>query len=110
MTTEIKEPFPLFPITREEREELRRVIKYYLEHPITGRGICSLLGPGMKNLAEKICKAIHPHAFYTEYLAAIGYLHITDQPARCRIHWLRLLINQPTIEDLEDKQDATNKE
>jgi len=103
MSTEIKEPFPLFPITPEERETLLKVAAFYVDHPSTAKGICSILGYLPEDLSKKIEKAIYPHSYYSDYLGGIGRTDLAYSPAKSRLHWLRLLINQPTIEDLEEK-------
>jgi hypothetical protein len=105
MSTENKEPFPLFPITKEEREKLLEVAEWYVRFPNSDAPICHrLCTSSLRILRFKITEVIDSCNFYTEYLESIGRYDLAATPAKSRLHWLRLLINQPTIEDTEEKQ------
>lgn len=95
MNTKIREPFPLFPITDWEREKLLEVAAYYVKFPTSQKGLCAVLGYLREPaLQDKIVKSIAPCSYYSDYLAEIGRYDLAATPAKSRLHWVRLLVNQ----------------
>jgi hypothetical protein len=110
-----KEPFPLFPLTTREKWLLSEAAKHYIAHPTSTRGICNLIitlgwsSSLASDLCIKLMDSLEGKRYFTHYLENINRYDLAATPAKSRLHWLRLLINQPTIEETEEKQNA-NKE